>query len=92
MMKTADIYTHIYNLNSVVYGFSECNTLLILDLVFGKKQRRRFSINRNFAGDYIGLDSRPLLKNLVGRREKVAFAEVVKKYDRRFKVSCCQLS
>jgi myosin-1 len=55
--------------------------------MFGKKERRRFSINRNFAGDYIGLDARPLLNNLVGRREKVAFAEVVKKYDRRFKVS-----
>jgi myosin-1 len=59
--------------------------------MFGKKERRRFSINRNFAGDYIGLDSRPLLQNLVGRREKVAFAEVVKKYDRRFKVSCYKI-
>jgi myosin-1 len=62
-----------------------------LDLMFGKKERRRYSINRNFAGDYIGLDSRPLLQSLVGRREKVAFAEVVKKYDRRFKVSCIEL-
>lgn len=59
--------------------------------MFGKKERRRFSINRNFAGDYIGLESRPLLQNLVGRREKVAFAEVVKKYDRRFKVSYSEL-
>ncbi|KAJ9600377.1 hypothetical protein L9F63_009305, partial [Diploptera punctata] len=57
------------------------------NLLFGKKERRRFSINRNFAGDYIGLDSRPSLQNLVGRREKVEFAEVVKKYDRRFKAS-----
>jgi hypothetical protein len=102
---TSDIYIYIYYINSVVCGFSEYNTLLtlvmhiiscyklsLLDLVFGKKERRRFSINRNFAGDYIGLDSRPLLRNLVGRREKVAFAEVVKKYDRRFKVSCCELS
>ncbi|PSN42852.1 Unconventional myosin-Ie [Blattella germanica] len=56
------------------------------NLMFGKKQRRRYSINRNFAGDYIGLDSRPALQSLVGRREKVAFAEVVKKYDRRFKL------
>ncbi|KAJ4435524.1 Unconventional myosin-Ie [Periplaneta americana] len=57
------------------------------NLMFGKKERRRYSINRNFAGDYIGLDSRPVLQNLVGRREKVSFAEVVKKYDRRFKAA-----
>nr|CAD7461900.1 unnamed protein product [Timema tahoe] len=56
------------------------------DIMFGKKERRRFSINRNFVGDYIGLDSRPMLQSIIGRREKVAFAEVVKKYDRRFKV------
>ncbi|XP_047117014.1 unconventional myosin-Ie-like [Schistocerca piceifrons] len=55
------------------------------ELVFGKKERRRYSPNRNFVGDYIGLDLRPSLQNLVGRREKAAFAEVVKKYDRRFK-------
>jgi len=56
-------------------------------LMFGKKERRRFSINRNFAGDYIGLDSRPFLRNLVGRRDQVVFADVVKKYDRRFKAA-----
>lgn len=56
-------------------------------LVYGKKQRRKYSINRHFACDYIGLDSRPCLQNLIGRREKIIFAEVVKKYDRRFKVS-----
>lgn len=55
--------------------------------MFGKKERRRYSINRDFVGDYIGLDSRPFLRNLVGRRDQVVFAEVVKKYDRRFKVS-----
>ncbi|XP_068083790.1 unconventional myosin-Ie [Anabrus simplex] len=57
------------------------------DMFFGKKERRKFSINRNFACDYIGLDARPVLQNLVGRREKVFFAEVVKKYDRRFKAT-----
>lgn len=57
------------------------------NLMFGKKERRRYSINRNFAGDYIGLDSRPFLRNLVGRREQVVFGEVVKKYDRRFKAA-----
>lgn len=57
------------------------------DLLFGHKQRRRASVNRNFVGDYIGLDGRPQIMLLLGRREKVSFAEVVKKYDRRFKVS-----
>lgn len=55
-------------------------------MVFGKKERRKYSINRNYVGDYIGLDIKPGLQNLIGRREKVVFAEVVKKYDRRFKV------
>lgn len=56
------------------------------DLLFGRKERRRASLNRNFVGDYIGLEGKPQLMNLVGRREKVFFAEVAKKYDRRFKV------
>lgn len=55
-------------------------------VVFRKKQRRQYSLNRFFAIDYIGLDSKPGLQNLVGRREKVVFAETVKKYDRKFKV------
>ncbi|CAL8101968.1 unnamed protein product [Orchesella dallaii] len=54
-------------------------------IVFGKKQRRRFSINRAFNGDYIGLEFRPDLLSLLGRREKVEFCETVVKYDRRFK-------
>lgn len=57
------------------------------DLLFNKKERRRFSLNRNFVGDYIGLDDNPSLRALVGKRERVEFAETVKKYDRRFKVS-----
>lgn len=56
------------------------------DLLFGHKERRRASLNRNFMGDYIGLEGKPQTMNLIGRREKVFFAEVVKKYDRRFKV------
>ncbi|XP_015599570.1 unconventional myosin-Ie isoform X2 [Cephus cinctus] len=56
------------------------------NLFFSRKQRRRGSVNRNFVGDYIGLDGKPQTMNLIGRREKVFFAEVVKKYDRRFKV------
>ncbi|XP_031834732.1 unconventional myosin-Ie [Nomia melanderi] len=57
------------------------------DLLFGHKERRRASLNRNFMGDYIGLEGKPQLMHLIGRREKVCFAEIVKKYDRRFKMS-----
>ncbi|XP_043675686.1 unconventional myosin-Ie-like [Vespula pensylvanica] len=56
------------------------------DLLFGHKERRRASLNRNFVGDYIGMEAKPLTMNLIGRREKVLFAEIIKKYDRRFKV------
>ncbi|KAL0134329.1 hypothetical protein PUN28_001256 [Cardiocondyla obscurior] len=56
------------------------------DLLFGHKERRRASLNRNFVGDYIGLEGKPQTMSLIGRREKVFFAEVVKKYDRRFKM------
>ncbi len=54
--------------------------------MFGKKERRRYSLNRSFAGDYVGLDQHPALRALIGKREKVEFAETVTKYDRRFKV------
>ncbi|XP_046402866.1 unconventional myosin-Ie-like [Ischnura elegans] len=57
------------------------------DLFYGKKERRKFSLNRNFVGDYIGVEYKPTLQSIVGRREKVMFAEVVSKYDRRFKVA-----
>ncbi|KRX90400.1 Unconventional myosin-If [Trichinella pseudospiralis] len=55
------------------------------DILHGHKQRRRASINRKFFGDYIGLDDKPELKTLVGKREKIWFADSVCKYDRRFK-------
>ncbi|XP_041364734.1 unconventional myosin-Ie-like [Gigantopelta aegis] len=55
------------------------------DILFNKKNRRRHSINRNFVGDYIGLDNCPELRALVGRRERIEFADTVNKYDRRFK-------
>ncbi|XP_066593037.1 unconventional myosin-Ie-like [Prorops nasuta] len=57
------------------------------DLLFGHKERRWASLNRKFVGDYIGLENKPQIMGLIGRREKVLFAEVVKKYDRRFKMS-----
>lgn len=57
------------------------------DLLYGKKERRRYSLNRNFVGDYIGLEHHPVLQSLVGKRERVDFANTVIKYDRRFKTS-----
>lgn len=51
-----------------------------------KKERRRNSINRNFVGDYIGTDNHPEIRQFVGRRERIDFADVVVKFDRRFRV------
>ncbi|KAI6239978.1 hypothetical protein M3Y99_00512000 [Aphelenchoides fujianensis] len=56
-------------------------------LVFGKKQRRRHSINRNFVGDYIGLENRPALQAIVGRRERIDFAHTMNKLDRKCRTS-----
>lgn len=57
------------------------------DILLNKKERRRNSLNRNFVGDYIGTDNHPEVRQFVGRRERIDFADVVVKYDRRFKVS-----
>ncbi|VDD93459.1 unnamed protein product [Enterobius vermicularis] len=57
------------------------------DLLFNHKERRRYSINRGFVGDYIGLEYAPALQMLAGKKERVLFAATVDKYDRRFKVS-----
>ncbi|KAH7717055.1 unconventional myosin-If [Aphelenchoides avenae] len=56
------------------------------DLLFGKKERRRHSLNRNFVGDYIGVEGHPALQAIVGRRERIDFAHSVNKYDRKFRV------
>ncbi|XP_072249521.1 LOW QUALITY PROTEIN: myosin IEb [Leuresthes tenuis] len=55
------------------------------DVLLNKKERRRNSINRNFVGDYIGTDHHPEIRQFVGRRERIDFADVVVKFDRRFK-------
>uniref|UniRef100_F1KTI8 Myosin-Ie n=1 Tax=Ascaris suum TaxID=6253 RepID=F1KTI8_ASCSU len=57
------------------------------DLLFGRKERRRYSINRNFVGDYVGIEYHPALQMLAGKRERVIFAATVNKYDRKFKNS-----
>lgn len=56
------------------------------DLMYGKKERRRYSLNRNFVGDYIGLEHHPTLQSLVGKRQRVLFACTANKYDRKFRV------
>nr|XP_019968368.1 PREDICTED: unconventional myosin-Ie-like [Paralichthys olivaceus] len=55
------------------------------DLLVNRKERRRHSLNRNFVGDYLGMDDRPELRQFLGKREKIDFADKVTKYDRRFK-------
>uniref|UniRef100_A0A4W5Q6U7 Myosin IE n=1 Tax=Hucho hucho TaxID=62062 RepID=A0A4W5Q6U7_9TELE len=56
------------------------------DLLVTRKERRRHSLNRNFVGDYLGMDNRPELRQFLAKREKIDFADKVTKYDRRFKV------
>lgn len=43
-------------------------------------------------GDYLGMDDRPELRQFLGKREKIDFADKVTKYDRRFKVGVRQRS
>jgi len=56
------------------------------DILYNSKERRRNSINRNFVGDYLGLEHKPELRQFLAKRERVDFADSVNKYDRRFKV------
>ncbi|KAK2153501.1 hypothetical protein LSH36_295g04091 [Paralvinella palmiformis] len=56
------------------------------NMVYGCKERRHFSINRGFVGDYIGMEHHPGLSALIDRRERVEFALTMDKFDRRFKV------
>ncbi|NXW10760.1 MYO1F protein, partial [Fregetta grallaria] len=43
------------------------------------------SINRNFVGDYLGMEERPELRQFLAKRERIDFADSITKYDRRFK-------
>ncbi|NXM58987.1 MYO1F protein, partial [Illadopsis cleaveri] len=54
-------------------------------ILYNFKERRRNSINRNFVGDYLGMEERPELRQFLARRERVDFADSITKYDRRFK-------
>uniref|UniRef100_A0A673A6E3 Osteoclast-stimulating factor 1 n=1 Tax=Sphaeramia orbicularis TaxID=375764 RepID=A0A673A6E3_9TELE len=55
------------------------------DILYNSKERRRNSINRNFVGDYLGLEEKPELRQFLAKRERVDFADSVTKFDRRFK-------
>ncbi|KAI0227941.1 Unconventional myosin-Ie [Lamellibrachia satsuma] len=57
------------------------------DLLYNRKERRRYSINRSFVGDYINCEENPGLRALMDRRERILFADTVNKFDRRFKVA-----
>ncbi|XP_065188525.1 unconventional myosin-If-like [Sycon ciliatum] len=56
-------------------------------VVFNRKQRRRGTINRNFVGDYLGMEDKPQLRQFLPKRMKVEFAAICTKYDRRFKAA-----
>lgn len=60
------------------------------DVLKGRKERRRGSLNRKFLGDYIDIDKKPAILTFFEKRrekigEKVLFALTVNKLDRRFK-------
>lgn len=59
---------------------------LASDILYNKKERRRYSLNRNFVGDYIGMEDYLALRVFVGKRERIEFVDIVLKFDRRFKV------
>ncbi|XP_069597746.1 unconventional myosin-If [Ranitomeya imitator] len=55
------------------------------NILYGFKERRRNSINRNFVGDYLGMEDKPELRQFMAKRERIDFADSINKYDRRFK-------
>ncbi|XP_050729402.1 unconventional myosin-Ie-like isoform X2 [Eriocheir sinensis] len=55
------------------------------NLIVNRKERRAHSLNRNFHGDYLGIEFKPGISTLIPRREKVIFALTVDKIDRSFR-------
>ena len=51
---------------SVWIGLPLPHPYVASSIVMNKKERRYATINRNFAGDYIGIDENPALKSLIG--------------------------
>ena len=59
--------------------------MFFLDILYQKKERRKHSLNRQFFEDYIGMDNQPAIRNLIGKRDKIEFAQTITRYDRKFK-------
>ena len=63
---------HAFFWPEVVSGQYFSDSLCVLhvslasDIMLNKKERKRLSINRNFAGDYLGFSENPSLRALVG--------------------------
>ena len=74
-------FTKKYLRNSVILRVLRYSPVFA-DILYQKKERRQFSVNRQFFEDYIGLDDQPAIKNLVGKREKILFAQTINRYDR----------
>lgn len=89
--NTAPLKPRLHGASQILYYFITIAELRVsvCSLLQGKKERRRYSINRSFFGDYINLEAHPELRKLLNdKRERVEFADVVTKYDRRGKVDC----
>ena len=76
----------LQNITVITFPAADHYFICLFQVVLGKKERKRNSLNRNFIGDYIGLESHPELRQFAGKRERIEFADTVVKYDRRFKV------
>ncbi len=72
----------------LLYSTASLYTIYIcfIDIFYQRKERRRHSLNRNFYGDYVGMEEKASLRTLVGKRDKVEFAQTVVRYDKKFKV------
>lgn len=70
----------------LIFSISLSFSFSASDILYNFKERRRNSINRNFVGDYLGMEDKPELRQFMAKRERVDFADSVNKYDRRFKV------
>ena len=57
------------------------------DVMHNRKERKRFSLSREFLGDYLNFLDNPILKSLLGKDVKASYANMVTKYDRSFKTS-----
>lgn len=54
------------------------------ELMYLKKERNRFTLNRVFLGDYLNILDDPVMKILI-EKQKSMFSSQITKYDRKFK-------